>query len=134
MADLNRDSKKRSGRHGRNKSKNMIRSGFDHKPKTLNQPAVICSICNKQLFDMSNALANRTDGTPVHFDCALEKIKAEETPGPMEHIAYIGKGSFALIEYKDKSMSSFFIKRKIPWEKEGEEYSWRKDVLHSFEL
>jgi len=38
------------------------------------------------------------------------------------------------VEYRDKSMTAFTIKRRIQWEKEGEKYDWRKSIQHRMGL
>jgi len=86
----------------------------------------VCAVCGKQIFDLSNALADRESGQPVHFDCALAKASEGERLDPNEKIVYIGRGAFAVIEYKDKSQTTFTIERRISWEKEGEKLEWRK--------
>lgn len=134
MVDGNKENRKKTGRFNRNRSRTSGNANISGSAKANEQPVLKCAICNNQLFDLSNALANRTDGKPVHFDCALEKLKATESIGPTERLSYIGKGTFAIIEYKDKNMTSFVIKRKIQWEKEGEEFSWRKDILRNYDI
>jgi len=94
----------------------------------------MCSICDKQIFDMSSALAGRDGGPPVHFDCALAQAAEGERLEPSERVAYVGRGAFAVVEYRDKSMTAFTIKRRIQWEKEGEKFDWRRSIQHRFGL
>jgi len=58
----------------------------------------------------------------------MEKVAASETLGPGEKIVYLGSGSFGVVEFKDRSETSFTVKRRIPWEKEGEKKDWRKNL------
>jgi len=139
MADGNKDSRRRFGRRGRGRS--GPREGerapekaraedapVEQKSVLADQPAVVCSICGKQIFDLSSALAGRDGGTPVHFDCALAQAAEGERLEPSERVAYVGRGAFAVVEYRDKSMTAFTIKRRIQWEKEGEKFDWRKSI------
>lgn len=87
---------------------------------------MICEICSKQIFDPGSAMANRESGQPVHFDCALARVTESEKLGPNERIAYIGHGNFAVIEFNDRSQSTFIIKRRIEWEGEQDKIEWRK--------
>lgn len=143
MADGNNGSKRRFGRRGRGRGRSgpkidegsgeKDRTGAAEKPEEqksifADQPPVVCSICGKQIFDLSSALAGRDGGQPVHFDCALASISEGERLEPSERIAYIGRGSFAVVEYRDKSMTAFTIKRRLQWEKEGEKFDWRKSI------
>jgi len=90
---------------------------------------LICPICGKPLYDLSTALSSGAeDGAPAHFDCVMEKVAASETLGPGEKIVYLGSGSFGVVEFKDRSETSFTVKRRIPWEKEGEKKDWRKNL------
>jgi len=145
MADGNKDSKRRFGRRGRGRSGakeggatiEAVRS--DESPDEIksvlaDQPAVVCSICDKQIFDLSSALAGRDGAGPVHFDCALAQAAVGESLEPSEHVAYVGRGAFAVVEYRDKSMTAFTIKRRIQWEKEGEKFDWRKSIQQRFGL
>lgn len=143
MADGNNGSKRRFGRRGRGRGKSGAKgvetTGVQDGPvaaekpeeqKSIfsDQPPVVCSICGKQIFDLSSALAGRDGGQPVHFDCALASVSEGERLEPTERIAYIGRGSFAVVEYRDKSMTAFTVKRRLQWEKEGEKYDWRRAI------
>ena len=145
MADGNKDSRRRFGRRGRGRSGPKEGEGTPEKvageepseagrEAPSDQPAVMCSICDKQIFDMSSALAGRDGGPPVHFDCALAQAAEGERLEPSERVAYVGRGAFAVVEYRDKSMTAFTIKRRIQWEKEGEKFDWRRSIQHRFGL
>jgi hypothetical protein len=85
-------------------------------------------MCEKQIFDLSSALSSQDGQGPVHFDCALARLAEAERLGPNEKIAYIGRGAFAVVEYRDRSMTAFTVKRRIQWEKEGEKLEWRRSL------
>jgi hypothetical protein len=122
MADGNKDFRRRFGRRGRDRSARPE----EPRPVRPELPPVSCAICEKQIFDLSNAIATRDGSGTVHFDCALASLSESERLEPNEKISYIGRGAFAVIEFKDKSHTTFIIKRRIPWEKEGEKFDWRK--------
>ncbi len=139
MADGNRDTRRRFGRRGRGRSNAKEAERTAGTPSGDGQaeervmpvrdvPALVCSVCNKQIFDLSSALAGKVGGQPVHFDCALAQASEGERLEPTEKIAYIGRGAFAVVEYRDKSMTAFTIKRRIQWEKEGEKFDWRRTI------
>ncbi|GAB1457787.1 MAG: hypothetical protein RBT62_10820 [Spirochaetia bacterium] len=140
MADGNKDTRRRFGRRGRGRAKpgtQATEAGqvgereAEHSPVLADQAVLVCSICSKQIFDLSSALAGK-DGTPVHFDCALAEVSEGEHLEESEKVAYIGRGAFAVVEYKDKSLTTFTIKRRIQWEKEGEKFEWRRDIQQRF--
>jgi len=122
MAEGNKDTRKRFGRRGRDRGDRRS----EPKPKVPDMPAVMCSMCGKQIFDLSSALAGQSGADPVHFDCTLARMAETEQLGPNEKIAYIGRGAFAVVEYRDRSMTAFTVKRRVQWEKEGEKYEWRR--------
>jgi hypothetical protein len=145
MADGNKDSRRRFGRRGRGRGPKDAEKGAvpqaqpdeaeeQRRAALKDQPAVVCSICQKQIFDLSSALAGRDGGLPVHFDCALAQASVGENLEPNERVAYIGRGAFAVVEYRDKSLTAFTIKRRIQWEKEGEKFEWRKGIQQRFGL
>lgn len=87
-----------------------------------------CAICGKPIFDLASALGNRETGEPIHFDCALEKICAEEKLAENEKIVYLGAGFFAVVVYRNGKEGAFTVSRKIRWEGENDKQAWRKDL------
>ena len=95
----------------------------------LRPEPVACPLCGKPVYDLSTALcADREAPAPAHFDCVFERVAAAENLGPGEKIVYLGSGAFGVVEFKDKNESSFVVKRKIQWEKEGEKQDWRRSL------
>ncbi len=89
----------------------------------------LCPLCGKPVYDLATAVsASRDTGEPAHFDCVLERVSASETLAATEKLVYLGSGSFAVVEFKDKNESAFSVKRRIQWEKEGEKKDWRKGI------
>ena len=127
MAEESREPRRRMGRSGRREQpkERTVQRLPDKVPEL--KPGT-CHLCGKQIFDMSTALADRDSPEPVHFDCALQKISEFETLAPGEKILYIGKGSFAVVEFAEGSQTVFTVKRKVPWEKENQKYDWRKSI------
>ena len=88
----------------------------------------LCPLCDKPIYDMSNAVAEPSGGMPSHFDCILDRVSAAETISLNEKIVYLGGGAFGVVEFKDKNEGTFIVKRRIQWEKEGEKKDWRKTL------
>jgi hypothetical protein len=61
----------------------------------------------------------------MHFDCAIERVAVAESLGPGEKLVYCGGGNFAVVEYLGQSETLFVVKRRIPYEKEGQKREWR---------
>ena len=123
------------GRHGGRVDANDPSSGGSREDQGRSgkaeegRDAPLCPICGKAVYDLSTAIAaSREAGDPAHFDCILERVTASESLAPGEKLVYLGSGSFAVVEFKDKSEGAFSVKRRIQWEKEGEKKEWRKGI------
>lgn len=103
----------------------------DREPSEL----FICAKCGKPIKDLSAALANKTDGSPVHFDCVLQFLQASEPLQANETITYIGQGRFAVIKYASMViMKEFTIIRIIEWEDKNQRAAWRGKIADRFSL
>jgi hypothetical protein len=126
------DERRRSGRHrfrGRGHQGRLPggQAPKDSSPEESRRDLPACPLCGKPVYDLSTALsASRESGEPAHFDCVLERLAAAESLGPQEKLVYLGSGAFGVVEFSDKSETSFSVKRRIQWEKEGEKRDWRK--------
>ena len=95
----------------------------------------ICARCGKPIKDLSAALADKTDGNPVHFDCVLNFLKQHETLQANEAVTYIGQGRFAVIKYASMvTMKEFTIVRIIEWEDKNQRAEWRGKIADRFSL
>ena len=130
MADERRANGRRYGRRRRNRTDKGPAGpieGQEERPQAAaNVPTVECAFCGKPIFDLSSALADKETGDPVHFDCALARVAEHEALSPGEKVVYIGSGTFAVVEYKDRSETAFTVKRRLPFEEEGKKHEWRK--------
>jgi len=130
MADERRANGRRFGRRRKSRSeKNTAGANGSLEPNAgalPSTPAAECPICQKPIYDLSSALADKENGAPVHFDCALRHVSEQETLAPGEKLVYIGSGAFAVVEYVDRSETAFTIKRRLLFEEEGKKQDWRK--------
>ena len=101
------------------------RSDSNRRP---DRPKPPCGICGEPIQDITSALAGPSDGTPVHFDCALKSVSDKMNPGEGEKVIYLGKGSFAVVELKAYQKRSLKIIRRIDWENPEEKSEWRQDL------
>ncbi len=68
-------------------------------PYTVSAPTKeTCSICNKTIYQMSQALFDSEKSFVVHFDCAVESIKKRGLLNQTQKIVYLGSNKFAVVE------------------------------------
>lgn len=82
-------------------------------PKRIREPQPVCSYCGKEIENIAEAFT-ASDGSYVHFDCVISRIKEVERPKEDETVSYIGSGNFALIG-KDEE-GRYKIIKTIPFE------------------
>lgn len=98
---------------------------------TLDCP--ICAYCNKEISDITSALADKITEKPVHFDCVLEKLNEQEKLLENEKITYIGQGRFAVAWFENPhDLRHFAIRRIIEWEERDKKYDWRNNIADLF--
>jgi hypothetical protein len=92
----------------------------------------VCSFCGKTIRNLTTAIADKEDNTPVHFDCILKKLTEDESLGTNEKICYLGGGSFGIVRRKpDSDSKHFFIRKRIQFEVQENVLEWRKDISNS---
>ena len=107
------------------------RRGNFAREKTDEKKAVyICGICEKDIQDISTALAIPGNGTPAHFDCVLKKLTETEKLEAGQQIVYLGGGSFGIIKIEPNApRNNFKIIRKIEFEEREKVPDWRKELV-----
>lgn len=89
----------------------------------------VCPACGKSISDISEAIADKATGLPMHFDCVLEKLRASENPHGGQQVTYIGQGRFAVISYANaRDTKHFKIEKIIEWEDRNASISWRSEM------
>lgn len=131
MADERRGSPRRFGRRRKGRGERPEAPQQPGAPESAGEPPranppMECGFCQKPIYDLSTALADRESGGPVHFDCALQRVTDRESLASGERLVYIGSGAFAVVEYKDRSETAFTVKRRLPFEEEGKKQDWRR--------
>ena len=79
----------------------------------ISEPHDKCVYCGKEIENIAEAFT-ASDGSYVHFDCVISRIKEAERPKEDETVSYIGSGNFALIG-KDEE-GRYKIIKTIPFE------------------
>ena len=101
--------------------------------RDLKTRKIICPKCGQPITDLTNALADKTTGQPVHFDCVLEELKKTETIGQNERLTYIGQGRFAILHVDNpREMKQFTIVKIIDWESHEKKYDWRDEMSNLY--
>ncbi len=90
---------------------------------------IICPKCGQPITDIASAIADKSTGQPLHFDCVLNQVKQSEPTGENEKVAYIGQGRFAVLQYENiRDQRHFTIKKIIEWENREEQSQWRDEL------
>lgn len=128
MASNSNNSRPPSARKG-NRNRHRGKKGGSKALPSYNGPAVLCSICGKNIRDMSSAIAEQKSGDPAHFDCVIKDLAKQETIKENEKIVYLGNGKFGIIHYDNNQNKNFKILKEIDYEKR-EEYppDWRNTL------
>lgn len=80
--------------------------------KVAEPSGVVCAICGNPITSIAEAFSVATGF--VHFDCALERVKSEETLKDNQIVSYIGSGSFGVCEKGEDG--KYTIIKKIVFE------------------
>ena len=89
---------------------------------------IICPKCGQPITDIASAIADKSTGQPLHFDCVLNQVKEAEPTGENEKVAYIGQGRFAVLQYENiRDQRHFTIKKIIEWEERDKKSEWRDE-------
>lgn len=98
-------------------------------PAPPKMPTPVCARCGEPIQDLATALADKSTGTPVHFDCVLKFLQEAESINENESLLYIGQGRFAVVVYEDPSdKRKFTIVRQIEWEGREARAEWRSEI------
>ncbi|HOV13559.1 MAG TPA: hypothetical protein PK771_04690 [Spirochaetota bacterium] len=90
------------------------RNIIPYKVATLD--VVSCPICNKNINNMSNSIKDLTTEIPCHFECVVAELKKKVHVRQNQRIAYVGSGSFAVIEdVREDGRNKFVIIQKLQY-------------------
>ena len=90
---------------------------------------IICPKCGQPITDIASAIADKSTGAPLHFDCVLNQVKEAEPTAENEKVAYIGQGRFAVLQYENiRDQRHFTIKKIIEWEDREQTSEWRDEL------
>jgi len=114
-------------------SRDSRRERRDELPPLPKLPTPVCSRCGQPIQDITSALADKTSGEAVHFDCVLAFLQGAENLAANEKIVYIGQGRFAVMFFENPADTrKFRIVRTIEWESREAKAEWRTDISGRF--
>ena len=88
-----------------------------------------CPICSQPMRNIQSAIALPPNNEPAHFECVIRKIGEDERIGPKDRVAYLGNGSFGIIQDDSSSGASrYVIKKRIQFEEADKSVTWRKEL------
>ncbi|MCD2332102.1 hypothetical protein [Borreliella americana] len=114
---------------------NLFKGKFRRKSirfKTRINLDVSCAICEKKINDIvfSMSLKVENEDKPVHFDCAINKLTAENNLSSNEKLVYKGAGKFFIVDTSSRGEYLYFkIIKEIGFENLEEQPIWRKKIL-----
>lgn len=119
----------------RNNNRNRYKGKRNNKNiSSYGGPSFLCSICGKNIRDLSSAITEKATGEPAHFDCIIKNLAKNEPVKENEKIVYLGNGKFGIIHYENNQNKNFQIIKEIEYEEVKEEQpDWRnrlkKEIL-----
>ncbi|WKC58238.1 hypothetical protein [Borrelia sp. P9F1] len=115
------------GGHRVNKPKESDR---EFRPRIVDKST--CPMCGKQIKDIASCMSMKFDNEdkPIHFDCAVSKIRMENNLLKEEDLVYGGVGKFFVVNRLIRGSNlSFKIIREIDFENLEGRPVWRKKIL-----
>ena len=106
------------------------------KPLNIPLPALQCIRCGQSIVDPHTALADKTSGDPVHFDCVLSELLEKETLEQGDTLSYIGGGRFGILQFNSRKgeLKYFTIKKIMEWEDKENRAKWRYAFADHYSL
>jgi len=129
-ANTNRQGGNRQTKRGNAQIKERVRQvPVPEIPTPPRMPTPVCPRCGEPIQDLASALADKSTGAPVHFDCVLKFLQEAEKINENEKLLYIGQGRFAVVVYDDPAdKRKFTIVRQIEWEGRDTRAEWRCEI------
>ena len=77
------------------------------------EPRPVCALCGEPIESIAEAISEPNGGYS-HFDCVIDKIKAQENVQGPDSVSYIGHGTFAVVSRDAEG--KYCIKKRIQYE------------------
>lgn len=88
-----------------------------------------CPISGQPIQNIFQAIADPRTGRPADFDVVLQRLTNAEPLGEGERIAYIGKGTFAVIKTERvEGRNQLVVRKRIQYEDSHDRHNWRREL------
>ncbi|BCR21296.1 hypothetical protein [Borrelia miyamotoi] len=94
----------------------------------------ICPVCEKQIRYIASCMSMKVDGEdkPIHFDCAMDKLRSDNGLFQNESLVYGGVGKFFVVDKSVRGNNlAFKILKEIDFENLESHPSWRKKLFQN---
>ena len=86
-------------------------------------------ISGKPIQNPLTAIAHPSSGKPMNIETVVDLLVQQEQPAENQEIAYIGAGSFGVLNKKNvQGRQVFDLVKKITYEDTHEKYPWRREL------
>ncbi|WP_024653349.1 hypothetical protein [Borrelia persica] len=92
----------------------------------------VCPICDKQIRDILSCMSIKFNGEdkPIHFDCAIDKLRSENKLLKNNGLVYKGVGKFFVVDRSLRGDNlAFKIIKEIDFENLESRPIWRQKIL-----
>ena len=102
---------------------------------------VRCPICGLAISNLYSAITEQESQQPAHFDCVLRQLAESEELGEGERLAYLGAGSFGVIQLRRRqrgrtrrrqpsgSSGPLLVRKRIEYEEPEPVPEWRQSLV-----
>ena len=106
-------------------------------------PVPDCPWCGKPIRDISQAIADKDTGEPIHFECVTARISEIESLEKGDTVTYIGGGRFGIVNFGNSAVNpkdtqqenrEFTIKKIIEWENKEKKAEWRSEICDHYSV
>ena len=105
-------------------------------------PQSRCPVCGLVIRNLYTAITDQESQSPAHFDCVLRKLADAEELAEGERLAYLGGGSFGVIQARARQRQRghhgrnrapaeglIFVRKRIEYEPTEPLADWRRGLV-----
>jgi hypothetical protein len=101
-----------------------------------------CPMCGLVIRNLYSAITDQESQVPAHFDCVLRKLADVEELAEGERLAYLGGGSFGVVQTRSRQRvprrsgrsrtqveGTLFVRKRIDYEPTEPVPDWRRELV-----